>query len=46
VKDLIAAIDRFIGGWNERCEPFHWTKNPEDLLAHMNTQRTYATVHQ
>jgi transposase len=45
VKDLIAAIDRFIGGWNERCEPFHWTKNPEDLLAHMNTQRTYATVH-
>ncbi len=45
VKDLIAAIDRFIGGWNDRCEPFHWTKNSDDLLAHMNTQRTYATVH-
>ena len=22
VKDLIAAIGRFIDGWNERCHPF------------------------
>src|SRR5207302_9321696 len=26
VKDLVAAIRRFIAGWNERCEPFVWTK--------------------
>jgi transposase len=45
VKDLIATIDRFISGWNERCEPFVWTKDAEEILAHINRQRTYATVH-
>lgn len=33
VKQLIAAIRRFIDGWNERCAPFVWTKNPDELLA-------------
>ena len=28
VKDLIAAIEAFIDGWNERCQPFVWTKPP------------------
>ncbi len=28
VKDLITAIETFIDGWNERCEPFTWTKPP------------------
>ncbi len=23
---VTAAIRRFIGGWNDRCEPFTWTK--------------------
>jgi hypothetical protein len=26
VKDLIAAIQTFIDGWNDRCQPFVWTK--------------------
>jgi hypothetical protein len=26
VRDLVDAIRRFIDGWNERCEPFTWTK--------------------
>src|SRR6185437_13607557 len=26
VKDLIAAIETFIDGWNDRCQPFVWTK--------------------
>jgi hypothetical protein len=26
VKDLIAAIGRFIDGWNDRCPPFVGTK--------------------
>src|SRR5690242_4713713 len=26
VKDLIGAIETFIDGWNERCQPFVWTK--------------------
>jgi transposase len=32
VKDLISAIEIFIDGWNERCEPFIWTKTADDIL--------------
>jgi hypothetical protein len=32
VKDLIAAIETFIDGWNDRSHPFTWTKTPDDLL--------------
>jgi len=28
VKDLIAAIEVSIDGWNQRCEPFVW--DPQD----------------
>jgi hypothetical protein len=28
VADLIAAIERFITSWNDRCAPFTWTKDP------------------
>jgi transposase len=34
VKDLIAAIEIFIDGWNERCEPFTWTKTADQILPH------------
>ena len=34
VKDLIAAIEAFIDGWNDRCQPFIWTKTAEELLPH------------
>jgi hypothetical protein len=33
VPDLIAAIRRFIDGWNDRCEPFMWTKTADEILA-------------
>ena len=36
VKDLIAAIETFIDGWNERCEPFVWTKTADEILAKAN----------
>ena len=29
VKDLTDAITTFIDGWNERCQPFTWTKTAE-----------------
>lgn len=32
VKDLISAIQTFIHGWNERCEPFVWTKPADDIV--------------
>ncbi len=28
VRDLIAKIRGFINGWNNRCQPFVWTKPP------------------
>jgi hypothetical protein len=34
VKDLIAAIEIFIDGWNERCEPFVWTKTADQIIPH------------
>ena len=33
VKDLIVAIENFIDGWNDRCQPFTWTKPADQLLA-------------
>ncbi len=32
VKDLIAKIETFIDGWNDRCQPFTWTKTANELL--------------
>ena len=33
VKELIAAIETFIDGWNDRCQPFTWTKTADEILA-------------
>jgi len=33
VKDLTAAIGTFIDAYNERCQPFSWTKDADELLA-------------
>ena len=32
VKDLIGAIGIFIDAWNERCEPFVWTKTADQTI--------------
>ena len=39
VKDLIAAIRRFIDGWNERCHPFIWSKAPDAILSHARPRK-------
>ncbi|HEU4514573.1 MAG TPA: IS630 family transposase, partial [Nocardioidaceae bacterium] len=33
VKDLVAAIETFIDGWNDRCEPFVWTKTADEIVS-------------
>ena len=33
VKDLTAAIRAFIDGYNDRCQPFTWTKDADTILA-------------
>ena len=32
VKDLTAAIEIYIDGRNERCQPFVWTKTADEIL--------------
>jgi transposase len=34
VKDLIGAIEIFIDAWNERCQPFTWTKTADQIIPH------------
>jgi len=45
VKELKAAIEAFIDGWNERCEPFVWTKTADDILAKAHRKSTSNTRH-
>ena len=46
VRDLVDAIRRFIDGWNERCEPFVWTKDAETIpLAKAKRKTTSDTRH-
>jgi hypothetical protein len=46
VKDLIIAIETYIDGWNDRCQPFTWTKTADDILTKATSgQRTSFTRH-
>lgn len=51
VADLQAAISTYIDAWNEHCEPFHWVKDADTILAKAtrpkpaNTQDTSVTRH-
>lgn len=36
VPDLITAIRTFIDAWNERCQPFVWTRTADEVLAKAN----------
>jgi transposase len=51
VADLIAAIQRFIDAWNDRCASFTWTKDPDTIIAkatrprNRKTQQTSDTEH-
>ena len=45
VKDLIAAIEGFIDGWNERCHPFVWTKTADQILTKAHRKQTSNTRH-
>jgi transposase len=45
VRDLIEAITAFIDGWNERCQPFVWTKDADTIIAKAHRKSTSATRH-
>jgi transposase len=40
VRELTAAIRRFIDGWNDRCQPFTWTKPADEILTHAMRKET------
>ena len=43
VRELIEAITAFIDGWNERCEPFVWTKDADTIIAKAHRKPTSST---
>jgi transposase len=45
VRDLTQAITAFINGWNERCQPFTWTKDADTIIAKAHRQPTSGTRH-
>ena len=46
VRELTDAISGFIDGWNDRCQPFTWTKTADEILPHATGgQRTSITRH-
>ena len=45
VRQLTTAIRAFITAYNDRCQPFTWTKTPDEILAKAVRQRTSAAEH-
>jgi transposase len=45
VPDLIDAIQTFIDGWNQRCQPFIWTKDADTILAKADRKAISSTRH-
>jgi transposase len=45
VRDLKHAIRTYIDGWNDRCQPFVWTKDADTILARANRQANSETDH-
>ena len=43
VDELVAAIRRFCHGWNQRCRPFCWTKDADQILAKLKRAPSSAT---
>jgi transposase len=45
VRELTDAITQFIDGWNERCQPFTWTKDADTIITKAHRQSTSGTRH-
>jgi hypothetical protein len=40
VQDLTTAIGAFIDAYNDRCEPFAWTRDPDKSIARIGPSGT------
>ena len=45
VRDLMIKIRTFINGWNDRCQPFTWTKTADQILQKANRPTTSVSAH-
>jgi transposase len=45
VRELTSAIGAFIDGWNERCQPFVWTKDADTIISKAHRKSTSGTRH-
>jgi len=45
VRDLMIKIRSFITGWNQRCHPFIWTKQADEILDKIKRKRSRTTSH-
>jgi len=46
MRPLRAAIEAFIDRWNDRCQPFTWTKTPDEIIPRATAgQRTSIARH-
>jgi hypothetical protein len=45
VRDLMIKIRIFINGWNDRCQPFVWTKTGDQILKKADPKTTPVVVH-
>ena len=45
VRDLMIKIRAFINGWNDRCQPFVWTKTADQILTKANRPTTSVAAH-
>ena len=43
VQELMAAIRRFCDGWNQRCQPFAWAKDADQILTKLKRENTSDT---
>jgi Homeodomain-like domain len=46
VSELVAAIGRFVDGWNQRGEPVRWVKDADQILARLKRHPTSETDRQ
>ena len=44
-QDLKELLRRFLASYNETCNPFTWTKGPEQLQHIIETTKDYQTIH-
>jgi transposase len=44
-SELIEAITGFIDAWNDRCEPFTWTKDADTIISKAHRKSTSGTRH-